>query len=83
MMELAQVPNGTPYRYSDKSLQIIWQTSVPKTDDEALEYFYTICTFNPKEFHPVYVERYDHNFGWIMLPYRAITDELFFEVVGI
>lgn len=80
MLELEPMPRGTAYRYRDATLQVIWQTSVPQTDEDAIDYFYTVCTFNPKDFHPVYVERLDHHFGWIMLPYKATTDELFFKV---
>jgi hypothetical protein len=43
------------YRYRDASLQVIWQTSVPKDDEAALAYFHAVCRFS-KDAKPVYCE---------------------------
>lgn len=50
------------YRYRDVSLNIIWQTSVPRDDEAALAYFHTVVRFGPA-YAPVYCERIERPEG--------------------
>lgn len=56
--EVTSTSSETPapvYRYRDRQLRVIWQTSVPKDDEAALAYFHVVTRFGP-DFKPVYCE---------------------------
>jgi hypothetical protein len=66
------------YQYLDERLTILWYSSVPQTDDEAIDYFTFVRDIGPK-FHPKYIavlrwdsRRYDVMEVW----YEEETDEV-------
>lgn len=66
------------YQYLDARLTVIWHTSIPWTDDEAIDYFTFVRNISPK-FHPKYIavkrpgaQRYDVLPVW----YEEETDDV-------
>lgn len=76
-------PNKTyvaGYRYSDAMLHVVFHTSVPTSEEEAVEY---IKTLNDMGFPAMYVEKREPNsYEYKLLPtaYDAIKNE--FRRVG-
>ncbi len=66
------------YQYLDERLNVLWHSSVPKTDDQAIDYFTFVADIGPA-FHPKYIAakrpgslRYDVLPVW----YEEETDEV-------
>jgi hypothetical protein len=80
MSEFADTVAGPGYRYSDSSLHPAWHTSVPKNDEDAIQYMRTLTGMG---IGVAYVERREPGeFDYKLLPtfYDAVNDE--FRRVG-
>ena len=72
---------GPGYRFSDARLAVVWHSSVPKNDDEAIAYIKTIG--EQLQTNVMYVERREPgSYEYALLPvaYDSLTDS--FRKVG-
>lgn len=72
------------YRYRNAALEIVWDTSVPLTDDEALEYFKKVASWSPPNDPALYVEyRPFGEFIFVAMPYKWNPETREAEIVGV